>query len=346
MSNRKYIYWACQLIGWGVFILGNILTAQMRDTDMQRVYNVSVMVFIMGVGITHSYRWLIHQWNWSERNIPALIPRVLVSSAVLSFVFVTFNTAVSELMVNQPPLINSFLSTAFITNILTFSFLFFLWNILYFAVKIFEDFKKEEIKNLELKAAKTEIELNSFRSQMNPHFMFNSLNSIRALIDEEPLKAKEAVTMLSGILRSNLLLGRKQLVVLREELDLVQKYLAIEKIRFEERLHVEQLIDESCMEVLIPPFMLQTIVENGVKHGISKRIEGGILKIEIRKQQDKLIILVSNSGSFVPDKDKEGFGVANTLKRLQLLYDDKGNFTISSEGNMVYATLTIPINNL
>lgn len=297
----------------------------------------------MGIGITHSYRWLIHQWGWSERNVPALIPRVLISSVILSFIFVTFNTGVSELMAGEAPLIKSFFSTPFVTNILTFSFLFFLWNILYFAVKIFEDFKKEEIKNLELKASKTEIELNSFRSQMNPHFMFNSLNSIRALIDEEPSKAKNAVTMLSGILRSNLLLGKRQLVSFREELELVEKYLSIEKIRFEERLQVEFQVEPSCHDLLFPPFMLQTIVENGVKHGISKRIEGGLIKVHTEVKNQMLHIEVVNSGSYAPDNEKDGFGVANTMKRLQLLYGDSASFQIINQKDFVLASLIIPI---
>lgn len=233
----------------------------------------------------------------------------------------------------------------FFLHIFDFSALFMFWGIIYFAVHFFENFKAGEIKNLELKAANTEIELNSLKSQMNPHFMFNSLNSIRALVDEDPGKAKQAITMLSGMFRGTLSIGRRQLVPFKEELEIVKKYLDMEKIRFEERLHVEYDLDNRTFEKMFPPFMLQTIVENGVKHGISALKDGGLLRIESRIEGEYLVIRVINTGEFKESRDK-GIGLSNTLTRLNLIYSGKASLKISAENNSVNAVLSIPLNHV
>lgn len=340
--KRNIIYWACQIIGWVAFILGNIVTAYVTDQDLSSAINVSIMVFIMGITITHIFRTVIHYLEWKKLNILALIPRVLIASIVMSFVFVLLNTALTDIMNRDIPLIASFYSNRIFLMVLQFWFLFFLWSILYFAVNVFENWKKEEIQNLELRAAKTEIELNSFRSQMNPHFMFNSLNSIRALIDEDPDKSKKAINMLSSIVRNNLMLGKNMTVSLKEELDLVENYLWMEKVRFEERLTIRMDVDEEALVCHIPPFMLQTIVENAVKHGISKIIEGGLIELVITLENDIVKIVVRNSGVFEADKTTQGIGIANTRKRLELIYGNKAGFEIYNKDSFVITQLNIP----
>lgn len=344
MRNRTFVYWLMQILGWGLFIMGNIIVGAMQQNNISQVYNDSILIFIMGIGFTHSYRWIIHQLNWKRLNILALIPRVILASIMLGAFFMIFNTTLSDLLNGEFPLIGSMVKLKFWTNAINFMILFFLWSIIYFTVSLFENWKREEIQNLELRAAKTEIELNSFKSQMNPHFMFNSLNSIRALVDEDPSKAKHAITTLSGIMRNNLLLGKKQVVSLREELDLVEKYLIIEKIRFEERLKVELDIAPDCLSNEIPPFMLQTIVENGIKHGISSLIEGGTVRIIGRVEEGIMLLEVFNSGTYEPRDDREGFGLNNTRKRLELIYGGQATFDIQNSEQGVITRLHIPTN--
>lgn len=345
MRNRTFVYWLLQILGWGLFIMGNIIVGAMQQNNISQVYNDSILIFIMGIGFTHSYRWIIHQLNWKRLNILALIPRVILASILMGAFFMIFNTTLSDLLNGEFPLIGSMVKLKFWTNAINFMILFFLWSIIYFTVSLFENWKREEIQNLELRAAKTEIELNSFKSQMNPHFMFNSLNSIRALVDEDPSKAKHAITTLSGIMRNNLLLGKKQVVSLREELDLVEKYLIIEKIRFEERLKVELDIAPDCLFNEIPPFMLQTIVENGIKHGISALIEGGTVRVTAKTTGYVMLLEVFNSGSYEPRDDREGFGLNNTRKRLELIYGGNASFDIQNTSNGVITRLHIPSNN-
>jgi two-component system LytT family sensor kinase len=345
MNNRQVMYWVSQFAGWGLFVLGNILTASFTEGNLSHAYLISVFIFFTGILTTHFFRFLVHRWKWKNIALSSLIPRVVVSVVVMSIVFTSLNTVFVNLWVGERSVFEEFDSTEFLQSTFNFTALFMLWSIIYFAVMTFRNWKKEEIQNLELRAAKTEIELNSFKAQMNPHFMFNSLNSIRALVDENPEKAKHAITMLSGILRNNLMLGKKQTVPLRDELDLVNKYLNLEKIRFEERLMIEMEISPETFSIEVPAFMLQTIVENGIKHGISKRIEGGRMHINAVLNGDYLVLKVINSGQLNQEDRSDGIGINNTNKRLEILYSNKASFTIQSVGEEVHAVLIIPINS-
>jgi LytS/YehU family sensor histidine kinase len=190
-----------------------------------------------------------------------------------------------------------------------------------------------------------EAELNKLKSQLNPHFMFNAMNSIRALIDENPQKAKEAVTQLSNILRQTLTLEKNKLISFNDEMTLVKDYLSLEKIRFEERLNFELHIDEASSQYKIPPMLLQTLVENAIKHGISKLTEGGIVIITTKQiENKKLQIEISNTGSYNPDENPlSGYGLENTRNRLAFVFADDASFLIANENDMVKTQIVIPL---
>jgi len=342
MKNRSLLYWACQVGGWGMFAFGNFLIASIQNDPIGRILFFSLLIMSTGIGVTHLFRWWVHRRKWARLNIVNLLPRIALSSVLMSCVFYITNTLISLLPKSDWPEWHALVNRNFLLDILNFSALFLLWNIIYFAVKTFENWKREEIMNLELQAANTEIELTSFKSQMNPHFMFNALNSIRALVDENPTKAKEAITMLSGMLRNSLISGKKQLVSIQEEMDVVEKYLSLEKIRFEERLNLKIAVDASCVGCEIPPLMLQTIAENGVKHGISKRLEGGNIEVKAHREGDYLVVKVINSGQLSNERSVEGIGLSNTQKRLELLYHGKASFTMSEGEDVVITELRIP----
>jgi LytS/YehU family sensor histidine kinase len=268
-----------------------------------------------------------------------------VSAVLMGTMLILLYGSVSALFLPTIAPILVFDDFELLVYVSNFSFPFLLWLAIYFTVKAFENFKREEIEKLELKAANSEMELNSFKAQMNPHFMFNSMNSIRALIDDQPANAKEAITTLSSMLRNTLLLGRKSTVSLSEELDVVQKYLSIEQIRFEERLQVEVEVEPGVLELQVPPLMIQTIVENAVKHGISRQKEGGIVSVRCWRENGDLMIEVANSGRLIKQKGEKGFGISNTKKRLELLFGDKATFELNEmrDRDKVVARLTIPI---
>jgi two-component system, LytTR family, sensor kinase len=355
VTGRKKIYWLAQISGWGLFVLGNILSASFQEInypnihsslgDISSIYLISLFIFFIGIFSTHLFRSLVIQWKWSVMSIGRLLPRMLLAAFVLSLCFTTFNTLMTDLISGEIPLVKSTRSVYFWQNVLNFMVIFMLWEIIYFAVHVFENWKKEEILNLQLTASKTEFELQSLKAQMNPHFMFNSMNSIRALVDENPEKAKQAITMLSVILRSNLTLGKKQTIPLKEELELVEKYLALEKIRFEERLQVKLDIEPEMLQFEIPPFMLQTLVENGVKHGVSKQLMGGEIRITVAGSKDSMMIAIANSGTYQPKHNGEGIGLINTRQRLKLLYGNLAGIDVTSSQNEVTISVIIPIHN-
>ena len=178
-----------------------------------------------------------------------------------------------------------------------------------------------------------EVELNNLKSQLNPHFIFNALNSVRALVDEDPKKSKQAITQLSNILRNSLIVDRKRLISFEDELNTVIDFLALEKIRYEERLITRFEIDPKSNAFQIPPLMVQTLVENGIKHGIGKIAKGGEISIKTQVQEQVLEIQIRNSGRYIPPKRKKekGFGIENTKQRLKLIFDNKAKFSIRNE---------------
>ena len=222
-----------------------------------------------------------------------------------------------------------------------YSIIFFLWYVLYFTFHYFNEYNK----SLKYEASMVQIELNNLKSQLNPHFIFNALNSIRALVDENPLKAKQAINQLSNILRNSLASDKKGLTKFDEELKIVKDYLGLEHIRFEERLKTDFDIDPASHEFYVPPLMIQTLVENGIKHGISKLTAGGLIQMKTRVENECLVIRILNSGRLIngETKHRSGLGIRNTIQRLKLIYGDEASFRIVNENdNFVLTEIVIP----
>jgi LytS/YehU family sensor histidine kinase len=231
---------------------------------------------------------------------------------------------------------------SFLINWTSYFLLFGFWLTLYYVYHLFEKTQRQELDYLLLKATQSELELQNLKSQLNPHFLFNALNAIRALIEVEPKKAKEAVSLLSNLLRFSLSTSEKVLVPIEKELHLVKSYLKLEKIRFEERLNVELNLSNDVEEYLIPAFMIQTLVENAIKHGISKLVEGGNVSVHLFKENDFVVINVSNSGSLGKNTDI-GIGLSNLKKRLEIQYGSNYSFDIN-ETDMVTVEIKLPAN--
>jgi LytS/YehU family sensor histidine kinase len=293
----------------------------------------------MAILITHTYRLLVLRFRVIERKIPFQLLLIVISSLLMAFTFYFFTTGLFSLGI-----IRTKLSIVTITeSILNETVPFALWNIIYFGFKYFQNYRKTEINSLRYLAASRESELNSLKAQLNPHFMFNSMNSIRALIDENPAKAKEAITQLSGILRNTLLMNKSKLIPLHEEINLVKDYLNLELIRYEERLSYEFKISSDVNSAQIPPFIIQSQVENAIKHGISKYPGQGKIIIEAFRLGDFLKIKVSNTGKISNEKPLTGVGFRNSIQRLELLYGSAGNISISELNDLVVVDINIPL---
>lgn len=231
-----------------------------------------------------------------------------------------------------------------ISNMFTSFIYFFIWNCIYFIYHYVAETRKNQLDNLKLEALVKSLELKTIKSHINPHFIFNALNSIRALIDENPLRAREAVTCLSKILRSSMQSDQLEVITLEKELDIVKDYLALELIRFEDRLNVSYEIDEETLDNPIPPMMLQTLVENAIKHGIGKTIENGEIVIAAKESKNQYELKVVNTGKLDKGPLHEGFGLTSTSNRLSLIFGDQATFSIfQSDVNHVEAKAIIPL---
>ncbi len=219
-----------------------------------------------------------------------------------------------------------------------------LWFLIYIVYHYVDKNRKDQLDRLKLESTVKELELKTIKSHINPHFIFNSLNSIRALVDENPERARTAITELSNILRSSMKAEKAETVSLQRELDIVKDYLALEHMRFEERLNVEMDIDQDTLTQQVPPMMLQTLVENSIKHGISKLVNGGMVRIVADFKGDNLELLVQNTGQLNGNINGDGFGIKSTQDRLNLMYQGKAHFEIKNlNGDMVESKVTMPV---
>ncbi len=219
-----------------------------------------------------------------------------------------------------------------------------IWMLIYIVYHYVEKNRNDQLDRLRLESTVKELELKTIKSHINPHFIFNSLNSIRALVDENPQRARRAITELSNILRSSMQAEKSETVTLESELDIVKDYLALEQMRFEERLKIEMDIDKDSLGQPVPPMMLQTLVENAIKHGISKQVLGGVVRIVAIFKDNVMQLQVQNTGQLIANPNGEGFGIKSTQDRLNLMYQGKAVFEIKNLGAaMVESKVTLPV---
>lgn len=342
MKNKKLIYWIIQIVSWGLFcfLVGVTLIFQGKG-DIYTPFKL-VNLFILLILSTQTIRWVFIKKNWLNLKVAALVPRLLILVIVLSviLIFIT-NVLVNHYLFKED--LKSF--AEFSINVLLNAMYLTLWTVAYLTFHLIQKSNIQEMGNLKLQTKQTQSELKTLRSQLNPHFLFNSLNNIRALIEIDPPTAKSSITTLSSLLRSSLNLSKKTSITLQEEIELVKDFLILEKIRYEERL-IYTINNEVPEKTFIPPFILQCMVENGIKHGISKLFKGGELSIDIAYDNDCLVLMVTNTGVYEeeksePDKDSTGIGIANMLRRLELIYADNAGFEIKNEAGSVKAKVWI-----
>jgi hypothetical protein len=188
-----------------------------------------------------------------------------------------------------------------------------------------------------------EAELRALRAQINPHFLFNSLNSISALAAPDPEAARRMCSLLGDFLRQSLSLGGRERVTLGEELTLADRYLAIEQVRFGARLGVDKHAEDGAVRCLVPPLLLQPLVENAVKHGIADRVDGGIIRIRARRTGDQLVVTVENPRDpEAPPRRGQGLGLDNVRARLDALDRKRTRVDVDKATDRFTVTLTLP----
>lgn len=341
--NKARLYWTLQVGGWSIYALMEItLNAVASDNPGISTQRALFFVYEAGFGLllTHGYRTLINTRKWLGMEMPVLIPRVVgmvfLMGVMLYFLRISISIPLGMYSREVAFNIDRMVGMSFVNALV-----FFLWSVCYFIYNYFERYNT----SLKLEASVREIELNNLKSQLNPHFIFNALNSIRALVDENPGKSKEAINQLSNILRNSLSTGKRGLTKFEDELKIVKDYLGLESIRFEERLRTQFDIDPESKDFLVPPLMVQTLVENGIKHGIAKLTAGGLIHMKASVHNDRLTIQIRNSGHYLngATHSEGGLGLENTRQRLRLIYGNQASFRILAESDtFVLTEIEIP----
>jgi sensor histidine kinase YesM len=338
-------YWWCQILGWSADAAVSLFFAWTYRDKITPEFVQRVMVVVgLGLVLTHIMREVILRLKVLQKNF---------DKQAIYFMAITlgFSLIYSYLMLvswRELHLLDSREQKYSLLRLMiggTFnSFIVLLvWNLIYFMYHYVEKNRTEQIDKLRLEALVKELELKTIKSHINPHFIFNSLNSIRALVDENPGRARTAITELSNILRSSMQAEKQETVPLERELNIVKDYLALEQMRFEERLKIKFEVNEETLDQPIPPMMLQTLVENAIKHGISKQVNGGEIRIISDFVGDQHEIIIRNTGRLNGFRNPEGFGLQSTQNRLSLMFGDKASFEIKDmDLNVVEAKVILP----
>jgi signal transduction histidine kinase len=348
---RMRLYVLFQAAGWLTLLaigVWEVVAFPERDLKRPLVSSVCYMVIFNATGflITHLLRPLMSRWGWKQLGWRSLVPRLVLLALACSVLWTAFdyswvNGFMGERwMLKIPPAMILVLS-CFQNTILLCG-----WLCLYFFYHVFDRLNRSEIERFQLMSSVKEAELRALKSQVNPHFIFNSLNSLRALIDEDPKRARMAVTQLANLLRYSLQSGQLETVPFEDELDVVNDYLALEQVRHEERLRLRLDIGPDVHRLPIPPMLLQTLVENAVKYGISARAEGGEIAIVARNEGGSLRIQVTNPGEVARGGRgaSTGVGLHNAAERLRLIFGDGATLRLrSDQPAQVIAEAVIPL---
>jgi len=349
--QREKLYVLAQCAGWGGFTLAYFGLNQLARSTSVAETSIFIASNLVGLLLSHGYRSWIHRRGWKDLGWTALLPRVLVGTLVLGILW-TLLTWPLYLYFGDPHIGKKVTKTViFIFSVFNGIWIYGFWSLLYFGYHMASRFRRSELERVQLKATVKEAELRALKSQVNPHFIFNALNSMRALIDEDPARARQAVTQLANLLRYSLQSGQLETVPFEDELRIVKDYLALEQVRHEERLKLHLDIDPDTLHLPIPPMLLQTLVENGVKYGISERPDGGEIVITARRSGDGMNLQVTNSGELHAAADRPtpseigstGVGLQNAAQRLRLLFGEKATLSLSQGApGVVVAEANIP----
>jgi len=341
-------FWTLHLCGWAALGLSMWIGVLAHVDDPFRAFVGKLIFALLGGTLTLGLRPLYRNLHEREVSIPTLIVVSAVCSYVLSFGWTILHRGGMDLLWEwvdgQPLTIRGF--SGLISGALFYTFIPMAWSVLYFGVKSYQDVQTERERALAAEGEAHRARLQALRYQLNPHFLFNTLNAVSTLIVErENAAAERMVARLSDFLRLTLESDSDVEVPLADELDFARRYLEIEQIRFGDRLSVVEDVEPAALSARVPPLLLQPLVENAVQHGIMPREDGGTLRIEARRVGQHLLLRISDDGPGPPGPADAGSGVglSNTRARLESLYGDEHRFALErADGGGCVARVEIP----
>lgn len=344
ITNQRRLFWTFQITGWLAFFLLYYLGGKIHGKAPEFLY-VSVFLAAVGFVLTLGLR-LICKSVW-EKPLPWQLGIALLGTIACSLIF----APLSELAFVWFYPTNWRPSTwvDYFSGFTYSAYVFLSWTGLYFGIKYYRMLQHQTERALKANAVAHQAQLKMLRYQLNPHFLFNTLNAISTLILEKDTRtANKMVTKLSEFLRHSLDSDPEARVTLKQELEALNLYLSIEKLRFDDRLGLEFDVDSQCQHALVPSLILQPLIENAIKYAVGNREQGGTIAIHTRCDDGMLEILVRDNG---PGADLEkinngngrGVGLANIRERLQVLYGENQSFSVrNGEKRGLIVTMKLP----
>ncbi len=330
-------FWLIQLCCWLFIAFIALSYSPLQDSDTKSQIIFFLAYLLIGFAIGNTYRYLIENMNPDDITTSQFLLYPFMGSCSIGLSFTVIDITLGQFEMRNPLI--DFLTLLF-ENTWVVIPCFFFYHLYRFAT-IYQERKQRTIVAENLLQIS---ELENLKKQLNPHFLFNALNSIKALTLFDGVKARESIIQLSDLLRLSLNLGEQQRATLSEELKLAENYLALEKLRFDSRLSYEFNIQRDLDNVLIMPMSLNTLLENAVKHGIGQLKSGGKIVTSATTDKNIITIMVQNSGFYdpKPKSNDGGIGLDNLHKRLELQFGEKASFTITNKDKMVVATIKMP----
>lgn len=352
-SNKKFILY--QILIWGTIIgiqfFPQVLFTKFNNLGYEKwqlVLDYGVNIFFLvtiSFGLKYIFNKNINLNNFKLWEIFKIFFLFIIAALIYYFALISYNYLMLHYVYLRPEVLDhpSQKATNQIVFIVVMCVIFFLWTVFYTIIKSTEQLKNNLVERAKLESTLKESQLNALKGQINPHFMFNSLNNIRGLILENPEKSREMITRLSEMLRYSLTKNDVNAISIEEEIEVVDNFIAISKIQFEDRLAFVKEIQPETLKMQIPPMVIQLLIENAVKHGIANIKQGGIVKLEISVLNDNLVIEVRNSGKLIIDENSTQLGLQNIKERIALLYGEKASFNLEEVDDTVKATINLPI---
>ncbi|WP_316838267.1 sensor histidine kinase [Pedobacter nutrimenti] len=341
-TKKKNWFWTVQISTWFIIGLINYLF-QKRIPKIQDVilYLNFVNMTAGGLLITTAYRYYLKRYHQKLRIRGGKFILFLLGSSLLQ--------AIGWLLLICLFCVPFYKKYSFplfppIYNIIPLFALILIWNLAYLSYRLISENHLAEVERWKLEAEVQKSQLGALKAQINPHFMFNALNNIRALILENPVQARDMLTKFSELFRYALQHSEEKEASAAEELKILTQYLELLKIQYEEKLQYFIDADTELLKELIPPMVLQLLVENAVKHGIGLSSTGGSIWITLKRSGTKLLLSVKNTGKIQqgsPLEESLGIGLNNIKERLKLLYGNKASLHMEEEANFVTVTISL-----
>ena len=351
-------FWFFHLTGWSALLSMNMALRMYAGDAILLNFIASVILAILCSLASFWFRYGYYRYSWYQRSTGRIIP-IAISWSLVSGIVIGVLVALSTFLIvailgddesRQQFYVlsgdaNNFLLHAILGYSVPIVFVQSIWAFIYIMMVTYRRAQSAVMDNLRLENTLKDARLNTLAGQLNPHFLFNSLNNLRFMVHQDAKRAEDMITSLSDILRYSLDASKKDKVVVQEEIDIVMHYIELVKIQLGQRLQFSLVLDDGLEDCMIPPLAVQMLVENAVKHGIDRCPKGGALSVYGHKSDKGIMFKIINDIPMITPESKSfgsGIGLKNIRNRLELLYNEKASLEFEKQNNQVQVTLWLP----